>query len=216
MVTAKEILDFCKLQYGTEVSEMPGAVNIFYLEGATAADLTPNPDLPDLWNDTRMVITHNAFGVPEIVLQETATSEPGLSATMSARARSMGGVFRIGIGFHKDCWKRGFHKGNKAHSALVQCATITGYRDNNLDGKRTGDLVVSDVKGLNHHGTRLGLKSVRVGEFSYACLVGWWWPRHLKFIELCDNDPRYIADKKFKFSTTVVDWSAFWKWKQAA
>lgn len=214
MVTVKEILDFCKSQYGTEVSEMPGAVNIFYMEGCTASDLTPNPDLPDLWNDTRMVITHNALGVPEIVLTETATSEPGTSATMSARARAMGGVFRISIGFHKECWQRGFHKSNKQHPALVQCAPITGHRDKNLDGKRTGDLIINDVKGLNQHGTRPGLKSVRVGEWSYACLVGWWWRGHMEFIRLCDNDPRFLKNKKFKYSTTVVDWSAFWKWKQ--
>lgn len=214
MVTAKEILDFCKLQYRTGVSEIPGAVNIFYLEGCTASDLTLNPDLPDLWNDTRIVITYNAAGVPEIVLQETATSEPGTSATMSARARAMGGVFRISIGFHKECWQRGFHKSNKEHPALVQCAPITGHRDKNMDGKRTGDLIINDVKGLNQHGTRPGLKSVRVGEWSYACLVGWWWSRHITFIMLCEADPRYVADKKFKYSTTVVDWSAFWKWKQ--
>lgn len=213
MVTAKEILDYCKSRLFTEVCKTPGAVNIFYLEGCTALDLTPNQDLPDMWNDTRLVIIHNQSGVPEIVLQTDATSEPGLSATMSKRARAMGGVFRICIGFQKEKWQRGFHKKDKAHPALVQCAKIWGFRDKNMDGKRTGDFMIDNVSGLNQHGTRPGLKSVRVGEWSYACLVGRMWPEHIKFIELCDNDPRYLADNKFKYSSTVVDWSAFWKWK---
>lgn len=97
----------------------------------------------------------------------------------------------------------------------MQYGKITGHRDKNLDGKRTGDLVTDNVVGLNQHGTRPGLKSVRVGEWSYACLVRRMWEDHLDFIELCKNDPRYIVDNKFKFSTTIVDYSAFWKWKNA-
>lgn len=39
-----------------------------------------------------------------------ATSEPGLSATMSKQGAKLGGVFRIAIGFHKEKWVMGFHK----------------------------------------------------------------------------------------------------------
>lgn len=59
MVTAKDILDFCRAEYGTEFSENENEVNILYLEGCNAADLTPNPDLSDLWNDTSLIISKN-------------------------------------------------------------------------------------------------------------------------------------------------------------
>ena len=213
MVTAKDILDFCRAKYGTEFSENENEVNILYFEGCNAADLTPNPDLPDLWNDTSLIISkkHDVL----VMHRAEATSEPGLSATMSKQGARLGGVFRIAIGFHKEKWVMGFHKRNRNHPALVQHGKITGHRDKNRDGKRTGDLVTDNVVGLNQHGTRPGLKSVRVGEWSYACLVRRMWEDHLAFIELCKSDPRFIVDNKFKFSTTIVDYSAFWKWKNA-
>jgi hypothetical protein len=210
-VTASDILNFCKSKYGTEVNDTPGAVNLLYLEGCTASDLTANPDLADLWNDTSIIISYNQSGQPVIVFRAEATSEPGLSATLSSKAEKMGGVFRIDIGWHKEKWIQGFHKQNRLHPALVQCAPINGYRDKNMDGKRTGDLYTDNVKGLNQHGTRAGLKSVMVGEWSYACLVRRMWGDHMAFMRLCSLDPRYIADKAFKYSATVVDWSEFVK-----
>lgn len=95
------------------------------------------------------------------------------------------------------------------HPALVQCAPIFGRRDGNKDGKRTGDLVTDNVQGLNQHGTRDGLKPVRVGEWSYACLVRRYWKDHVAFMRLCSQDPRYLADNAFRYSTTVVDYSKF-------
>ena len=215
MVTAKDILDFCKSEYGTEVSEAKNTVNIIYLEGCNAADLTPNADRPDEWNDTSMIIMHHSDGTPFIAHQAEATSEPGISATMSKQAAKLGGVFRIAIGYHKEKWVMGYHKRNNAHPALVQSGKIFGHRDKNRDGKRTGDLVTDNVLGLNQHGTRPNLQSVRVGDWSYACLVRRMWDKHMEFVRLCAADPRrsYIDPSEFKFSTTVVDYSAFWKWK---
>lgn len=207
--TAQNILYFCQREYGTEVDTTPGAVNIIYLEGCTASDLSPNPDLPDLWNDTSLIISYNQAGLPEIVFKADATSEPGLSATLSRRARANGGVFRIALGFNKECWQQGNHKGDPLHPALVQCAPIWGYRDKNMDGKRTGDKLLNDVKGLNQHGTRPGLTSTRVGEWSYACLVRRMWTDHIAFMRLCSLDPRFVADRSFRYSGTVVDYSKF-------
>jgi len=106
----------------------------------------------------------------------------------------------------------GFHKGNPEHPALVQRGKIIGTRDANRDGKRTGDLVTDNVKGLNQHGTRPNLLSMRVGEWSYACLVGREWTKHIRFIQMLKADKRYISNAKFLFSTTVVDYSKFWAW----
>jgi len=207
--TAQNILDFCIKQYGTVVDTTPGAANIFYLEGCTASDLSPNSDLLDGWNDTSIIIKYNQAGKPEIVFKAEATSEPGLSATLSLTAKKLGGVFRIAIGYHHEKWVQGFHKRNRQHPALVQCAPITGTRDKWQTGKRTGYPAVSDVTGLNQHGTRDGLRSLRVGEWSYACLVRRMWFDHTAFMRLCILDPRYIADNGFMYSTTVVDYSKF-------
>lgn len=207
--TAQNIIDFCQKQYGTLVDTTPGATNLFYLEGCTAADLSPNSDLLDGWNDTALIISYNAAGAPTITLKAEATSEPGLSATLSKRAQKTDGVFRIAIGFHRECWQQGFHKRNPQHPALVQCSPITGTRDKRQTGKRTGYQSIADVSGLNQHGTRPGLTSLRVGEWSYACLVRRMWGDHIAFMRLCSLDPRYIADKSFKYSTTVVDYSKF-------
>lgn len=209
--TAENIIAFCKSRYGTEINETPGAANIFYLEGCTAGALMQNADLIDQWNDTSLIISYNQAGQPVIVFNAEATSEPGLSATTSKQAAKLGGVFRIAIGWHKEKWIQGFHKSNNLHPALVQCAPINGHRDKNMDGKRTGDLFTDNVKGLNQHGTREGLKSVRVGEWSYACLVRRMWGDHMAFMRLCSLDPGYIANKAFKYSATVVDWSEFVK-----
>jgi len=209
--TAQNIITFCQREYGTEICATPGAVNLFYLEGCTASDLSENSDLLDGWNDTSIVIKFNQSGTPEIVFKAEATSEPGLSATLSPRAKKLGGVFRIALGWHKECWQQGFHKGNYQHPALVQCAPIWGHRDANQDGKRTGDKFTNDVKGHNQHGTRPRLTPMRVGEWSYACFVRRFWGDHAAFMRLCLLDPRYIADKNFKYSTTVVDYSKFVK-----
>jgi hypothetical protein len=213
MVTASEIVAFSSSIYGTKFEKTPGAVNIVYLEGCTAADLTPNPDLPDLWNDTSSIIQFDASGLAFFAHKAEATSEPGLSATMSARSARLGGVFRIAIGFQEEKWIRGFHKGDPLHPALVQVAPITGHRDRNRDGKRTADPITDDVRGLNHHGTRPGIRPVRVGGFSFACQVRRMWEEHLQFMALCDADPRYIDSKRFRYSSTTVDHSNFWKWK---
>jgi hypothetical protein len=101
----------------------------------------------------------------------------------------------------------GFHKGNKEHPALVQVDLITVHRDKNKDFKRTADPVTTDVKGLNQHGARKGLRPVRVGGFSLGCLVRELWEDHEEFIAIVSNDPRAIKDRKFKISSTVVDGS---------
>ena len=208
--TAQQILQFCATEYGTRIASNPGEVNIIYLEGANI-DLSPNNDAPDQWNDVRMVISHGPTGEPMFDLIASATSEPGLSATKSKRAEQTNGVFRIAIGYHHEKWRMGFHKGNRNHPALVQSAPIIGTRDRNRDGKRTGDIVTDNVRGLNQHGTRPGTMPVVVGEWSYACLVGREWQNHLKFIDLCLLDNRNIRSGNL-FSTTVVDHSHFWAW----
>ncbi len=216
MVTPESIIKYCVETYGTKIATGDGEVNLFALEGCSV-DLTPNDDRPDAWNDTSLIIVHKN-GVPAFAHIGEGTSEPGLSATFSKQAERLGGVARISIGFHSEKWQRGFHKKNSHHPALVQCDDITVHRDRNRDGKRTGDKITTDVRGLNWHGTRANLKPIKVGEWSYACIVRRVWSgmgSHMEFMALCDADPRYQANKQFKYSATVVDYSMFWRWYNA-
>lgn len=206
---AARLAAFCESVYGTEFSLGINHMHILYLEGCTAQTLEPNPDAADKFNDARIILRFSEAGVAEIVFAAPATSEPGLSATHDLKSARLGGVARIAIGFHKEKWKMGYHKSTN-HPALVQCAPITVHRDANKDGKRTGDPVTVDVVGLNQHGTRPGIPPTIVGGYSYGCLVGQDWIQHISFITLLKQDPRYIADGLFKFSTTVVDYGKFW------
>lgn len=183
-----------------------GLPNIVYLEGANA-DFTPNDDKPDQWNDRSLLIGVNQ-GDTKILLNAQATSEPGLIAANSKAAEKLGGVARIAIGYHHEKWTGGFHKQNLQHPALVQCAPINVFRDKNKDGKRTGDFYTDDVSGLNQHGTRRGMAPSVVGMFSLACLVRRYWEDHLTFMQILGAS--FLSD--YKFSTTVVDYSRFWRW----
>lgn len=191
---------------GYEIARAPGTINIIYLEGSEF-DGTPNADRPDEWNDRRIVITFDTNSLPTIVHNSQATTEPGLSATMSPAARKRGGCARIAIGQHK-AWRLGWHK-QASHTALVQVLPLPVHRDYNRDSKRTGDQVHVGLFGINQHGTRPNIRPVKVGAWSEGCLVARYWQDHLRFIEWCQMDARYVVDPLFIFSATVIDGDDF-------
>ena len=193
-------------QRGYRWSEITGHKNLIYIEGATlyAGQVTPNFDNPDGWNDLRIVLEFTIEGVPFISHIAKATCEPGTSATFSANAAKNNGVARLQLTQYLSAAKMGFHKGNKRHPALVQVGTILVHRDANRDQKRTGDLI-SKATGINHHGTRPGFNSGRVGMWSEGCCVAHSWNNHINFIELMKLDPRYIQYKEFAWDFTLID-----------
>ncbi len=191
---------------GYEISRDPGTVNIVYLEGSDF-DGTPNRDTIDEWNDRRIVLVFDVQGKPSIIHNVPATTEPGLSATLSEAARRRGGCARIAIGQYK-AWRLGSHK-RPDHPALVQVAPIPVHRDYNRDGKRTGDRVETGLFGINQHGTRANIRPTKVGFWSEGCLVARIWADHLAFVQLCREDRRYFADANFIFSATVIDGDDF-------
>lgn len=187
---------------GYEIARNPGEVNIIYVEGCDP-DGRPNEDREDLWNDLRIVITFDGNGTPSMQLCEPATTEPGRAPTYSTAAQKRGGVARIAFG-QFNAWKLGFHKWNIDHPALIQCCNIPVHRDRNKDGKRTGDAVHIGLFGINQHGTSQKYRGTFVGYFSEGCAVAKVWARHLFFIGLCKNDPRYKADPEFIFPSTFI------------
>lgn len=176
-------------------------VNIVYIEGMDMDGRT-NADLLDGWNDLRIVFTHDAEGQASIVHQAVATTEPGRAATFSKEARKRGGVARIAFGQHT-AWRVGLHK-SPNHPALVQRAPLLVHRDLNRDGMRTRDNICQAV-GINQHSTRPGFRGEQIGTWSEGCLVGWEWPKHIEFMQIVQQDPRYLSRKLFLFSTTVID-----------
>ena len=187
-------------------SEYPGHKNLIYLEGAFyyAGQASPNYDNPDGWNDLRIVMEFLPSGQPVISHIAKATCEPGTAATFSANAAKNNGVARLQLTQYLSAAKMGFHKGNKRHPALVQVGTILVHRDANRDQKRTGDLI-SKATGINHHGTRPGFNSGKVGMWSEGCCVGHSWKEHLEFIEQMKSDPRYIQNNGFAWDFALID-----------
>jgi hypothetical protein len=194
---------------GYVLDRNPGEVNIIYLEGAHYNG-TPISDDPDKWNDRRIVLMFDKDNKPFIAINHAATTEPGRSATMSQAAAKRGGVARIKFGQFR-AWRVGYHnqaKNGRTHPALVQRAELWVHRDRNRDGKRTGD-PVTKASGINQHSTRPGYTRNSVGTWSEGCLVGWIWEQHMKFMELVQSDPRYLADPNYMFLTTIIDATEF-------
>lgn len=190
---------------GYRWSELPGHKNLIYIEGGFffGGRFTPNADTADGWNDLRILLEFTASGAPFISHIAKATCEPGTSATNSANAAKNGGVARLQLIQYENAAMMGFHK-NPAHPALVQSGIILVHRDANRDQKRTGDLI-SKATGINHHGTRPGFNSGRVGMWSEGCCVAHNWNNHIDFIELMKLDPRYIQDNGFAWDFTLID-----------
>lgn len=210
---AENILAYMRHK-GYTVATGLGEYNIVYLEGADA-DGRPNADRPDQWNDRRIVIRHDPDGAVRLIHNVPATTEPGLSATMSAAARKRGGVARIAMGQHT-AWKVNYHKNRADHPALVQVRPLPVHRDYNRDGRRTGDRIDVGLFGINQHGTRPGVVPRQVGTWSEGCLVAQLWQDHLNFMDIIRTDIRYQQDKELLFTATVIDTSDFSKWLASA
>lgn len=187
---------------GYRLAENAGEVNIAYVEGAQE-DGSPRENKPNEWNDRRVVFT--AAGEAAIVHNALATSEPGKFYTENPL--DPGGAARIALGQHLAAWRVGIHNAGKpsAHEALVQCGTISIYRDKNQDYSRAGDqMVVGGNFGINqHHGWNMPVDDI--GRASAGCLVGRAKVGHLKFMQLVKADPRCVAEPKFAFDTAVIE-----------
>jgi hypothetical protein len=73
-------------------------------------------------------------------------------------------------GHYPGCWRLGKHRGQ--YSALVQCADMTVYRDNDRDAKLDTDVPTqSGLFGINLHRARSGGLSKSVDRWSAGCQV---------------------------------------------
>jgi hypothetical protein len=172
--------------------------NIVYLEGANA-DGVPNADRQNEWNDRRLVLEISSKGVPKIVGNYLATTEPGNYYT--EHPMNPGGAARIAFGQYR-AWCVGIHGNSEPHEALVQCGTIKVHRDKNKDGMRTGDAIDQGAGfGVNQH---WGYDMANVGKASAGCLVGQSREKHREFMGILKKDKRYLLNGGYIFWTAVI------------
>lgn len=174
----------------------PQKYTIVYVEGADW-DGSPNADKFNQWNDRRIVI-EIVSGVPKIVGNWAATSEPGDHYTYNPMNAK--GAARIAFNQYK-AWRLGYHGRSDRHEALVQVANVAVHRDLNQDGQRTNDLVYEGLFGINQH---WGYDMKTVGRASAGCLVGQSRKSHREFMALIKQDRRYQKNNSYTFMTTVI------------
>jgi len=174
--------------------------NIVYVEGANA-DGSLNDDEPNEFNDRRLVI-EIVHGVPKIVGNWQATTEPGIKFTR--HPQNPLGAARIQFGQYRS-WEIGIHKSGtpQAHEALVQVADVTVCRDLNKDYKRTGDKLDTGMFGINQH-WGFDFPSDDIRGASAGCLVGRSTDAHRDFMTLIKQDKRYRLHRDYLFTTTII------------
>lgn len=180
------------------VSTGSRAYNIVYIEGMSI-DGTLNSDLPNLFNDRRLVI-QVLDGKPTIIGNWEATTEPGGHYTY--RPMNPHGAARIAFGQYA-AWCVGMHGSGDRHEALVQVAPVKVHRDFNKDFKRTGDRIDVGLFGINQHwGYDLPINNI--ANSSAGCLVGRTRAGHRSFMQLIKGDRRYQSNRNYIFTTTII------------
>ena len=175
--------------------------NIVYLEGVNKNG-TINEDKPNHFNDLRLVFQFRG-GIASIEGAWEATSEPGYYYTDNPMNQN--GAARIAFGQYRS-WQVGIHGYSDPHEALVQVDVVQVHRDYNRDMVRTGDMIESGNFGINqHHGYDHPVNDIYTA--SAGCLVGRTRREHESFMHIIKYDPRYLSDKNFVFTTTIIDGS---------
>lgn len=171
------------------------AINIVYLEDASADTWEPSKGELDAWDDVRILIRDTG----EIIMSAEATVEPGLYYTQNRLVDE--GVFRIDNGKQfKDAWVLGAHKNQ--YPCLIQAQAITGTRDGNEDGVRTGDEHVEGVFAINQHTTGNDASAEppsKIGRWSAGCLVGRYAITHYRLFM-----PTLIGSGMRTFDTAII------------
>lgn len=185
------------------IARSPRMRNIVYVEGMDARGVL-NADRPNEWNDRRMVIRIAENGHPEMLVNDQGTTEPGKFYTW--HPNNPNGVARIAFGQYK-AWVKGLHHGR--WPALVQRERIKLHRDLNRDGRRSGSdpIDIGKTFGVNQHSTSPDKVPEFVNSFSAGCFVGRRYAWHMSFLDIVQQDPRYLANQGYLFISTIIDGS---------
>lgn len=185
--------------YNYRVDTAPGQCNIVYVEGMGPNGVA-NDNAPNKFNDARFVIKFKG-DVPFVAGAWDATTEPGKYWT--EHPMNPKGAARIQFGQYT-AWQVGHHHNDPNHEALVQTGgPVTVCRDLNKDYDREGDKTDTGLFGINQH-RAYGEPKDDLRRSSAGCLVGWARAGHEQFMALVKTDPRYVADHRFIFTTTIL------------
>jgi len=196
---AKAILRYMDKK-GYWIARAPDMLNIVYVEGVDA-DGKPNKDLANEWNDRRTAFRILPGGKPEMLINDQATSEPGLFYTMQPMRAS--GVARMAFGQYK-AWMNGHHRGTQP--ALVQRGNVRLHRDLDKNGIRNAadKIDIGSSFGINQHSTSPQSIPALVNKYSAGCLVGRRYRWHLSFMHIVRQDYRYVMNPSYMFISTVI------------
>jgi hypothetical protein len=181
-----------------------GGLIIAYVEGMDL-DGALNDDAIDGWNDLRLVLAPDP---PRLLFKCQATTEPGTyydrDHVIGSGPRGRGAAL-IALG-KQSCWQVGNHRSNPDHEALVQSgAEVTVYRDYDRSFRRQEGSTDTGWFGINQHGPgAIDGSETSIGPHSAGCLVARRMADHRAFMALVKTDPRYVADHRHVFDTTVI------------
>jgi len=100
----------------------------------------------------------------------SGTTEAGLYYTNNPLNKE--GAARLGNGFHKGIWGRGYHKGKYAALVQREGAQCVISRDTNKNQKKDKEENYRFVSiGLNFHRASLSKKLFKIGKYSAGCIV---------------------------------------------
>lgn len=179
------------------------ALNIVLFEGINTDLKTLNADTIDLFNDVRAIISNHG----DVLMSASCTTEPGWYYRLNRM--NPAGAAQVAFGQYLDSHCLGMHF---KQQALVQCGSLSVYRDDNEDGSRAGDRLYKGAEfAINLHTTGNDADADtpdRVGRWSAGCNVGQYASTHYNtFLPIC----RAMGLKTF--DTTWVDGSDFVKFK---
>lgn len=172
--------------------------NIVYVEDISADGSKALGNQPNWFNDRRLLI-QILNNKPTIIGNWTCTTEPGRYYTK--RRMNPLGAARVKFGCYKS-WKSGYHGYRKPYKSLVQRFSVPVYRDNNENFIRDkNDKISYGVIGLNqHHGFNARL----VGKHSAGCLTARNIKGHFKFMDIVENDLRYLKNNNYVYVTSIL------------
>jgi peptidoglycan hydrolase-like protein with peptidoglycan-binding domain len=197
---AKQILRYMQKK-GYWIARAPDLLNIVYIEGADATG-QPNNDRLNEWNDRRCVIRIRPGGIPEMLVNDQATTEPGRFYTLNPL--NAAGAARLAFGQYK-AWLLSDHKGEQP--ALKQVDLVRLFRDTNKDGSRnSADRIdIGRSFGINQHSTKPNVLPAQVDRYSAGCLVGLRYFYHLSFLDMLRQDRRYRGNPLYVYMTTLIN-----------
>lgn len=201
-VTLVERLEAAMKKHQYKLFTKPGELNIVYVTGMNL-DGTANDNAPDKWNDLRCVFTYSKDGKPMKLGLWVATTEPGFYYGRE-RLLNKAGAFHLAPGQYT-AWQVGFHRDDPDREAFVQTGDeVTGWRDGNRNMVRDDtDPIDVGYFGINQHDGQDGSPD-SIGKHSAGCLVVRDRKEHRAFMALGKTDPRYLANKKFVFTTALL------------